>query len=224
MISRTAIAALLTAAAAVPASAAMMTVSSGAFAFPTPVDGQAIYLQGFDPALGTLQQVDFTLAGDLKSRLSVTPGNDQLVYGLGWSKTRFDFSIEGYGLSASNRQTDFNQGGTGLSGNKVYTGGISATQQGSIRSDLSRFVGLGLYAFVANAGSVDSVAFSGLGNVSFALDTALTGSLTAVYTYATPAAVPLPAALPLLAVGMAILGFGGVRRRRRAGSNEIAPC
>ena len=53
MISRTAIAALLTAAAAVPASAAMMTVSSGAFAFPTPVDGQAIYLQGFDPALGT---------------------------------------------------------------------------------------------------------------------------------------------------------------------------
>lgn len=212
---RASIAGLLAAGVVTSASSAMMTVSSGDFFFAAPVDGQAIYLQGFDPALGMLQKVDFTLTGNLLSTLTVTPASELATYGVSWTKTRFDFSIEGFGLRASNRQTDFSQGGTGLSGNAVYSGGISANQASSVRTDLDRFTGTGLYAFVANAVSVDNVSFSGLGNGSLALDTALTGRLTVVYTYAAPAAVPLPAALPLMAAGMAVLGLGSLRRRRR---------
>ncbi len=240
MISRAFIAVLFGVASIAPALGATVSVTTGSFSYLTDVANQTINLQQFDPSLGTLQQVDFTLTGNLSSTLTVIPGSSPAGggYTVSWSKAPappgflspgdpsntwgFRFQIadgSSLGLTAGSQVVNsgnITPAASGLTGTNSFTYAINDSRAYSLTSNLSPFVGTGLFAFFANANTWDNITVSGAGSgSSTSMMTALTGDLTATYTYA-PAQVPLPAALPLLASSLGVFGFMGRRRKQKA--------
>jgi hypothetical protein len=240
MMHRAFVVTILATAASAPALAAFVTVNSGPFTFSTDVVNQTITIGQFDPSLGTLTKVDVTLSGNLGSTLTVVPGASPSGggYKVTWSKDpapsgfyppgdpnntwgfRFQISdSSSLGLTAGNAVVssgNITPSAIGLTGTNSFTYGINDTQSYSLTSGLNPFIGVGLFNFAANANTFDSFSVSGAGSgASQSLATKLTGTLSATYTYV-PTAVPLPAAFPLLAAGLALFGLGGSRRSAAA--------
>ncbi len=235
MIERAFIAGLLAVASIAPTFGATVSVTTGPFSYLADVVNQTINLQQFDSTLGTLQQVDLTLTGNLTSTLATNPGGAN-PYDVVWSKNPapaglyppgdpnstwgFRFLIadgSSLGLDIGNQvvSSGFIANASGLTGPRSFTFAIDDSRSYSLTSNLGAFAGPGLFAFIANANTYDTVGVSG--STPYSLGSALTGNLTATYTYA-PAQVPVPAALPLLVSGLGM--FGLMKRRRK--QKEVA--
>jgi hypothetical protein len=227
--------AVLASAVSAPAFAAFVTVTSGPFSFGTDVVNQTIGIGQFDSSLGTLTKVDITLSGNLGSTLTVIPGATPSGsgYSVTWSKDPAGFLPAGdpsntwgfrflisdsssLGLTAGNsivNSGNITPTATGLTGTNSFTYGINDTRTYSLTSGLNPFIGTGLFNFVANANTFDTFGVSGAGSgASQSLATALTGTLSATYTFA-PAAVPLPAAAWLMVSGIASMSAAARRRK-----------
>jgi hypothetical protein len=138
----------------------------------------------FNPSLGTLTSVDFSLSSSISGAAflsaEVATGGVLLVEQLNTGNpTPFDFTNQNGLFPPLGLTTAF------------YTG------SGNIDVDLT------LNSSGAGPGGV---AWSGSENFT---------GLTLVYDY-TPAATPLPAALPLFATGIGALGLLGLRRKRKS--------
>jgi hypothetical protein len=186
---------------------------------------KTIAVDQFDPTLGTLQSVKFTLEGDLQGTYRFQNNSPSDIYAY-WAQ-KGDVSIT-YGTTISllasvsnptpwptfqyfvqNYETIGNKVGPVAPSGQITgpTIQISQTQIYTFTSGLSPFVGSGSlpFGFVANSALMYVVEG---GNYVSNFSTNAKGVITADYTYQP---VPIPAGLWLL--GSGLVGLIGIRRR-----------
>ena len=209
-----------------PASAAVITYSAEIPSDQTDFS-TTVGIPKFDPTLGTLTSVSFTLFGEVTgdlwvenrnrsnavtvtSKLEATltlyhPDNTTIVV----TVPRQVFSDT---LALYDRTLDF--GGT--SGRTHAAIDASSSSSSSVTSslpfDLALFTGPGSIILPMTANGTSS--YDGTSNISFQADPDANGLVTVSYTYSV-ASVPEPMALSLFGVGLAGHGVAVQRRRRR---------
>lgn len=207
------------------ANAATITYNSGTIS-DTPTNwSSSLGLQEFNPTLGTLNSITFTLNGDVSGSVKVEntgssaatvnsalaatltlerPDTTQLVVVL--PKATFTDS-----LSAFDGTIDF--GGTSgvtHSGISASTSQVSATLTDA--TDLALFKGTGILSLPAVA--VGSSAANGGGNLvaQFISDAGASASVTYDYTPGTPATTPEPSSMALMGLGLGAAGLIGRKK------------
>jgi hypothetical protein len=222
---KAAIAAVLIAVAS-PASAAVITHSAAIPSDQTDFS-TTVSVPKFDPTLGTLLSVAFTLFGEVTGDLGVENRNrsNAVAVTSRLEATLTLFRPDGTtlvvtvpnqvftdSLARYDRTLDF--GGTS---GRTHAG-IDASSSNSFASslpfDLALFTGSGSIVLPMTANGTSS--YDGTSNISFQADSDANGLVTVAYTYRA-AAVPEPMALSLFGVGLAGLGVAAHRRRRRRG-------
>lgn len=201
---------------AAAASAATIT-HNGAIATQTTNWNSPISLPLFDPALGTLTNVSWTLGGNVEGSASfesLDAGATAVSLDLAATLTLFapDASVLQVTIptvntvvnaSAFDGSIDF--GGTSGGAYSNLSGTASNSNNSSVPAFLALFTGVGLTSISLDAAGSSSG--SGGGNLITQFATAAGASFEIVYTY-TP--VPAPSALALLGLGGLVAG----RRRR----------
>lgn len=186
-----------------------------------------LFIQQFNPGLGTLTGIDFTLTGGvlgdvLFEGLGSLPST--VVTGLQASITvsRPDLSVIASSAPVVNHTTNI----TAFDGVVDFAGGSGRTFLGEgatvtdffsappPASDLALFTGLGVLALPVSAFATSFA--SGGGNIQSEFHTDASAALEVVYTYNnTPPPVPEPSTLALLLLGGGVVALGSRMRKNR---------
>jgi hypothetical protein len=172
------------------ANAATTTPVNDTFSVTAPARGESFDLLSFpqfNPSLGTLTSVDFSLNSVLGGGFAFGSSTAQITA----------VTFTGFIMPFGNSPGPYNF--TDVSGLQSLLTTANYTGSGNIGVFVS------LFNFFAAPGSAPAT-WTGDGPGQ---------GLTLVYDY-TPAATPLPAALPLFATGLGALGLLGWRRKRKA--------
>jgi len=176
-------------------------------------------LQQFDTTLGSLNSVTFNYGGSVSSAFSVESldgaaatvtanSSAALLFGGPISQTVNISGSTSQALSAFDGTIDF--GGT--SGANI--GPVLASDAASvvILSGLASFIGTGAYDVNVTASGKSNA--SGSGNLLSMVNTQALANITVIYDYTArpPVAVPEPASMALVGLGM--MGLAAVRRRK----------
>lgn len=226
MLNRLLISTALVAAMGTAASAATVTVSQTLGDQTTNYSGRTVgSIAQFDSSLGTLNSATVTLLGtvsgsinyesldaaasnvqlNLSAEVAVSTGMlGQLVVVLPTltqveSASIFDGTID-FGGTSGGSVANLS---ANLSNTTVVTGG-----------DLTGFIGGGFVDFTLDGTGLSSA--TGPGNLATIFQTLAGGTVTVVYDYTVappPSAVPLPAGMPLLLLGMGAMGLAAKRRK-----------
>ena len=176
-------------------------------------------IKKFDPALGTLNSVAFTLNGNATSTVTINATTDTNYYysaGATIRLTRPDGSLLVQTIPTLTVGDAFNTllqtAGTSSSATGSATASNAATY--SSASDLALFTGLGNIALPTQAAGFVNVSLIG-GNAAAGQSTIAGANVSVVYNY-TPGstAVPEPGSVAMLLAG-GITGAGLLVRRRR---------
>ncbi|MEM6440042.1 MAG: choice-of-anchor E domain-containing protein [Pseudomonadota bacterium] len=200
-------------------------------------NNRAVTVSRFDPSLGTLTQIDFTLDstvdGFIQYEITGTSGGDVSVE-LGADASLTFLGLEFLSTNAAFSTTDF--GKSGFDGVQDFAGASGNAYLGIVENDtdmrtvtagmgigfvvgqdiLNQFTGVGaVNGFIPNSANTSA---TGPGSILQEFETNYTPALTVVYTFAPPpppdGEIPLPAALPLLATALGGFGFMSWRKRR----------
>lgn len=179
--------------------------------------GGTVSVAQFDPSLGTLTGVTWSLTGAIASILGIQNDGPNTVQGSAFTSVDFDFDSAVLSLGAS---PDFNVfATTGLvslgSGETVLFPVTASTTITGSEAVSASFIGLSLVdvLYFTTTGFGGS-GFGGDITISQATDAGIQFSIT--YEYDEVSEVPLPAAAPLMAAGLGLFGLYGARRRKAA--------
>jgi hypothetical protein len=199
---------------------------SGSLGPVSPNQNTYIDVSQFNPSLGTLTSATFTLTGDFAGTYSFTNNSASPVTAY-WGQMG-DISIS-YGsmtasASVSNPNIPIDEWYNGIHSNNLNTAGTVAANGGTLTGptitmnpsqqftftapgDLSALIGSGTLPFNFVADQTSQTVMGG-GNGVQEIDTFVSGTITADYTY-TP--VPIPGSFLLFGAGL--LGLAGISRR-----------
>ena len=176
-------------------------------------------IKKFDPALGTLTSVSFTLNGDATSTVTTTAVTTTTYYysaGATIRLTRPDGSLLVQTIPTLTKGDAFNPLTQNAGTSSSSTGSATATNSASFSSasDLALFTGLGNIALPTQAAGFVTVSLIG-GNATAGQSTIAGANVSVLYTY-TPGttAVPEPGSVAMLIAG-GITGAGILIRRRK---------
>lgn len=185
-------------------------------------------LAQFDPSLGTLNKIEFTLEGDVTGSASVESldNADSSIHADLSATITLSNSIDPMALielvvvipavNATFDATSFD--GTidfgGSSGTTFNTlmGEADETEILTDAADFVPYVGLGTFAISIEA--LGSSSATGSGNLITQFSTLAAAKAKVVYHYTPDGQIPVPGALVLM--GTALAGFGASRRKRAA--------
>jgi hypothetical protein len=177
-----------------------------------------IFVNPFDPALGTLDALEWSLTGSQDVEISIENCPISGPPPLLWYSYNITTAITIFGSSSTYTGTGSgdNYGGCAGYGGTSYL--ASFQMQGTITTDLSQFIGTGTNGpFIPITSSFESVTASTNGNGTGGTSVSIANqdaTLTVSYDY-TPA-VPEPSTLALMCVGF--LGVLAKSLSRRRGS------
>ena len=201
------------------------TIQSGTYTTTTPIPYSltdwigTLQFPKFDPALGTLTEVDISLTGAMQTQLTVLNVDSELPSS-GHTNTHLLFTVQDAGLNLHDPGIDMSgpsfayslNAGDSLSSG-VLTKSLSSTGIYTAPAILAEFTGTGVFSLDAGT-FTETALFSTGGNTESEqmTDASLTGTVTYEYDSAVPEPVTMVSAL--LAVG----GLGGyVRHRTKIG-------
>jgi hypothetical protein len=180
-----------------------------------------ISLQKFNTALGTLTGVELILSGAADLGLNILN-----VSGGAWTGTGTDCcaSIILTGLGADTTSVALNAtgtmtvSGTGPAFSTQYFTGPNPTSLAAsvnaLASELALYEGAGNFLATLDVNATSITWTPGVGETFGGGGASGSGTVTVEYTF-TPLATPLPAALPLLASGLGMMGFLARRRKQK---------
>lgn len=206
------------------------TIQSGPYATTTPVsytptDWLATLLfPKFNPALGTLTEVDIALTGAMQTQLTVL-NVDSGLPSSGHANTHLLLMVQNAGLNLNDPAIDMNgpsfayslnPGGSVTSG--VLTKSLSSTGRYTDPTVLTEFTGGGSVSLDAST-FTETALFSTGGNTESEQETS--ASLTGTVTYKYDSEIPEPATM--VSAFLALSGMGGyVRHRTKIGKTRRA--
>ena len=221
-ISKTLLVGIVAAATGLPASAAVVSFSDE-FSSTTNWGPENLEVSSFDSSLGTLTSVKLSLYGKLSTLgkiesldnapATVTSQVSGTVNGAGPVGANVAVALAGSvdtNVGPFDGSLDF--GGTSGVSDIVVMDDDTAVFLYAMPLDLAAFTDQGILTYVFSATAISSA--SGAGNLFSQFQTSGLGRVTVEYTYDRPTSVPAPAALGLLGLAVAGMGFAGRRARK----------
>jgi hypothetical protein len=215
----------MTVAAAPSANAASVTYDQ-IWSFPNPVN---VNLQQFDSTLGTLTGVELTLNAHAvvivvgADPFGSDPRHDVNGFTFSWGPVTNTIGITSQTPDASTTSVSVSSPGGSwtLKGlGTFFTFVIDDTASASVTVpslDFAAYEGLGTFAVLATDVFSPYATYTPL-FATYEFETPGSGDVSVTYNYdaLSPSATPLPAAFPLFATGLGLMGLLGWRRKRRS--------
>jgi hypothetical protein len=176
-----------------------------------------IQVQQFDPSLGTLTNVMFTITGNITTEAEVT-NRDAVAQPISLMLTgALGLSYGGPGNSIVDELKSESLGFTAAA-NTVTTDGLTIdfltmASFGSPSPVLGNFTGPGFIDLTFDASALSLV--GGSGNIVSTISTTAGAEIEVKYTYTLPPVVGVSAPSHVALLGLGLLGFAGLRKLRK---------
>ena len=172
----------------------------------------------FDPTLGTLTGVTWSITGAIASIIGISNDSAGPITGSAFTSVDFNVASTVLSLGASPDFNVFASTGTvalGVGESVLFPVTAFTTITGSEMVSAA-FIGSSVFEVLyLTITSFGGSGFGGDVSISQATDAGIDFSITYEFETVAPE-IPLPAAAPLMAAGLGALGLFGVRRRKRA--------
>ncbi len=201
------------------ASASTLVVNCGTVSGPTELVSAAVLCPQFNLLGQTLSNISIAVSGGISGTITLTNGDSSTQTGSGTSTTGFNFgALSGFTFVNPIYSPSFTTGSRSIAGNTtLVVPGLSATAAGTLGNDTTIFApytGGGNFSILTTTSTFFSAGGTG-GAFMAAQSSSANATAVVTYTYAATAAIPEPATLSLL--GLGLLGFGFMIRKLRVG-------
>jgi len=196
-------------------SASTLVVNCGTVSGPTELVSAAVLCPQFNLLGQTLSNISIAVSGGISGSITLTNGDSSTQSGSGTSTTGFSFgALSGFTFVSSIYSPSFGTGPQTIAGNTTMSfPNLFATGNGTLGNDTTIFApytGGGNFSILTTTSTFFSAGGTG-GAFRAAQSSSANATAVVTYTYAATAAIPEPATISLL--GLGLLGFGFIVRK-----------